>query len=220
MSNDLIHKKMIEIMRRIDSIGKDQRNASQGFNYRGVDDIYNALHYIMADVGVYTTSKILNKSRDERTTKNGAILAFTCLTIEFTFHAEDGSSVSTEVEGEGMDSGDKSSNKAMAVADKYALLQAFKIPTKEAKDPDAESHDITALSPEDIKKADNFCKTIADMPTIQGLETFGKNSAVNIKSLPDALKERVHTAYKSRLKHFREKTAKETEENPFNEEAA
>jgi hypothetical protein len=41
-----------------------------------------------------------------------------------------------------MDSGDKSSNKAMSVAHKYALLQAFCIPTKDIDDPDAETHEV------------------------------------------------------------------------------
>src|SRR5690606_6278200 len=63
------------------------------------------------------------------------------------FHATDGSSVSTEVEGEGMDSGDKSSNKAMAVAHKYAILQAFCIPTEDMPDPDAEVHQPTPKPP-------------------------------------------------------------------------
>ena len=43
--------------------------------------------------------------------------------------------------GEGMDSGDKASNKALAVAFKYACFQVFCIPTEEMKDPDAECHE-------------------------------------------------------------------------------
>ena len=39
-----------------------------------------------------------------------------------------------------MDSGDKATNKAMAIAFKYACFQVFCIPTEEMKDPDAESH--------------------------------------------------------------------------------
>ena len=38
-----------------------------------------------------------------------------------------------------MDSGDKSSNKAMSAACKYALFQVFNIATQELQDPDAES---------------------------------------------------------------------------------
>ena len=42
-----------------------------------------------------------------------------------------------------MDSGDKATNKAMAIAMKYALFQVFCIPTEEMKDPDAETPEPT-----------------------------------------------------------------------------
>jgi hypothetical protein len=53
------------------------------------------------------------------------------------------------VVGEGMDSADKSSNKAMAVAFKYACFQVFCIPTEEMTNDDPD-----AYSPEDSVKAD------------------------------------------------------------------
>jgi hypothetical protein len=52
----------------------------------------------------------------------------------------DGSSVTTVITGEAMDSGDKATNKAMSVALKYALLQMFLIPTDDMRDPDATTH--------------------------------------------------------------------------------
>ncbi len=142
MSDALIHKKMIAILKAAGHIGKDQQNRQQGFRYRGIDDVYNALHDLFGEHGVFCTSEILEKSREERPTSKGGILAFTTLRMKYTFWADDGSNVSSVVEGEGMDSGDKSSNKAMAVAHKYALLQAFLIPTDETKDPDAETHEL------------------------------------------------------------------------------
>jgi hypothetical protein len=136
-----IYGQMAKIMAEITAIAKDKKNQSQGFNYRGIDDVYNALNPLLAKHGVFMTARVIDKVRDERTNAKGTVLAFTCLRIEYTFWADDGSSVSTEVEGEGMDSGDKSSNKAMAVGHKYALLQAFCIPTQGIDDPDAEVHE-------------------------------------------------------------------------------
>lgn len=145
-SSPLIFGKMADILSKIEAIGKDQNNSQQNFKYRGIDDVYNAINPILAEHRVFMTSRIIEKTRDERQTKSGGVLAFTCLRMQYTFWAEDGSSVSTEVEGEGMDSGDKSSNKAMAVAHKYALLQAFCIPTKDIDDPDAETHEVAPKS--------------------------------------------------------------------------
>jgi hypothetical protein len=138
-----IYGKMAAILKEVEAIGKNARNETQKFNYRGIDDVYNALNPLLAKHGVFMTAQVLGKSREERTNKNGTVLAFTTLHMRYRFYADDGSSVETEAEGEGMDSGDKSSNKAMAVAHKYALLQAFCIPTKDIDDPDAEGHEVT-----------------------------------------------------------------------------
>lgn len=138
-----IYALMGKVMAEVGAIGKGSTNQQQGFRYRGIDSVYNALNPILAKNGIFMAPEVLDKTREERTNSKGTVLAFTCLRIRYTFWAPDGSSVSCVVEGEGMDSGDKSSNKAMAIAHKYALLQTFCIPTEEQKDPDAETHEIT-----------------------------------------------------------------------------
>jgi hypothetical protein len=138
---------MIAIMSEIGAIGKNQQNQQQRFNYRGIDDVYNALHTLMAKHKVFNTPEVLEVNREQRTNAKGTILAFVTMRVKYTFHAEDGSTVECVVTGEGMDSGDKASNKALAIAHKYAILQVFCVPTQEIKDPDAESHvTIDALS--------------------------------------------------------------------------
>lgn len=151
-----IHARMVAIMRDLGAIGKDKKNEAQGFKYRGIDDVYNAINPILAKHGVYMAAQIVEKSREERTNHKGTVLAFTCLRMRYRFTAEDGSHVETEAEGEGMDSGDKSSNKAMAVAHKYALLQTFCIPTQDLDDPDAHVHEVSAKpSPAQASHTDN-----------------------------------------------------------------
>lgn len=137
-----IYSAMAGIMNDMVAIGKDKKNQQQGFNYRGIDDAYNALQPIMAKNGVFNTPEVLEKWREERTNSKGTILAFTVLRMKYTFYADDGSHVSCIVEGEGMDSGDKSSNKAMAIAHKYALMQTFCVPTEITDDPDAQVHEV------------------------------------------------------------------------------
>jgi len=161
---------MAEIMKETAAIGKDQKNPQQGFKYRGIDDVYNAMHGVLAKHGVFMTPECLEKTREERVNKNGTVLAFTSLRMKYTFYADDGSSVSCVVEGEGMDSGDKSTNKAMAIAHKYALLQTFCIPTAETKDPDADSHEVSAyITPGQV---DNLAALI---------EETGSNKAAFLK---------------------------------------
>ena len=138
-----IHAAMVKIMKEVEPIAKDRKNQGQGYQFRGIDDCYAALQIVMSNNGVYTTSEILNERTEERQSAKGANLIYRVLTIKWWFHcAEDGSMIDSTTIGEGMDSGDKASNKAMSVSHKYALLQAFCIPTSEPKDPENDSHEI------------------------------------------------------------------------------
>lgn len=134
-----IYQSIADIMQEVPSIGKDKTNKQQGFKYRGIDDVMNAFQPILAKNKVFIVPEVLNQVREERTTKSGGNLIYSICTIKFKFYAEDGSSVEAITIGEGMDSADKATNKAMAVAMKYAMFQVFCIPTEEMVDPDAET---------------------------------------------------------------------------------
>lgn len=138
MEAPLIYGKMIEVMAKVPAIGKDKRNTQQGFNFRSIDQVMNALQNILPSVGVFYLPEVLESSREVRETKSGGKNTYTVLKVKYTFYAADGSSVSAIVQSEGMDSADKSSNKAMSGACKYALFQAFNIATEEMIDPDAD----------------------------------------------------------------------------------
>lgn len=136
-----IYQKINAIMRELPAIGKGKQNKQQGFAYRGIDDVMNALFPLLAKHGVFVVPEVLSTTRTERQSTKGGNLAFTVSTVKYTFYATDGSSVSAVTTGEGMDSADKSTNKAMAAAMKYAMFQTFCIPTEEAAndDPDHET---------------------------------------------------------------------------------
>ena len=134
-----IYQAITDIMSEGYAITKDKRNAQQGFQYRGIDDVLNTFQPLLAKHHVFVVPEVLDQQRQERTTGKGGSLLYSLLRMRYTFYAQDGSSVSAVVVGEGMDSGDKASNKAMSVAMKYAMFQVFCIPTEEMQDPDAET---------------------------------------------------------------------------------
>lgn len=138
-----VHEAIIAVMADLGSIAKEKKNAQQGYNFRGIEDVYNTIHPILSKHGLFSVPTVLDMKREERTTKSGSNLIYTVLTILYTFFADDGSSLSLTVIGEGMDSGDKSCNKAMSVAHKYAFFQMFAIPTQDLDDPDKESFEVT-----------------------------------------------------------------------------
>ncbi len=126
------------IMKEVPAIGKTKQNTKQNYKFRGIDDVMNKLQPIFAKYKLFVVPKVLEQTREERKTSMGGTLLYSICKIKYTFYAEDGSYVEATVIGEGMDSGDKASNKAMAIAFKYALFQVFCIPTEELKDPDKE----------------------------------------------------------------------------------
>lgn len=184
-----------EIMAEIGAIGKTSKNTTQGFMYRGVDAVMNALQPAMVKHKVFVVPEVLEQTREERQSAKGGNLIYSILRVKFTFFADDGSNISAVVIGEGMDSGDKASNKAMSVAFKYACFQVFCIPTEEMKDPDAESHTVTA---KEVGKAEleNFTNKVsqADVKQITDkCEADGINPSVicdkcHVKVLSDMTK--------------------------------
>lgn len=144
MPEGAIYKAIPAIMAEIGSISKDRTNEAQRYKFRGIDDVYNAIHPLLIKHKVFTVPEILEEKDSEVETAKGTRLFYARLKIKYTFFAEDGSFITAVVRGEGMDSGDKASNKAMAVAHKYALIQTFAIPTEDGSDPENESHEVKA----------------------------------------------------------------------------
>lgn len=142
METKLIYNKLLNIMKESGSVAKARKNQSQGYSFRGIDDVMNELHEKFAQNGVFILTDIVNQKREERATKSGGINIYSINTYRFTFMAEDGSFVQSTQIGEAMDSGDKASNKATSVALKYTLLFMFMIPTDDPKDPENESPEL------------------------------------------------------------------------------
>lgn len=161
MSSSLIYEQMAKVMEEVGAIGKDATNKSQGFKYRGIDQVYNALNPLLAKHKIFTMPKVLNSEREERKSNNGGALLYSRVTMEYSFFTTDGSCVTCSVIGEGMDSGDKATNKAMAIAHKYALLQAFCIPTEDMPDPDAECHDVAPQAPKEDERMTKYKELVS-----------------------------------------------------------
>ena len=139
-----IYKAIANVMQDIGAVGKDAVNGDDGYKYRSIDAVMNALNPAMVKNGVIAVPKVIESRREERAKKDGSGLIFSVVKVSYTFYAEDGSSVETIVIGEAMDDGDKSMNKAMSAAYKYACFQTFCIPTGEMIDSEKDSHKALA----------------------------------------------------------------------------
>lgn len=126
-----------------EGLSKDRRNQQQGYQFRGIDDVYNLLCGILAENKLVILPDVEKMEREERHTKSGGVITYTILTVRFKLvSAIDGSFDYVRTVGEAMDSADKSANKAQSAAMKYAELQVFQIPTEGDNDADATTHDV------------------------------------------------------------------------------
>lgn len=136
----MIYAAICGVMEDVGVVGKSDYNKSQGFKYRSIDAVMNALNPAMIKHKIFCTPEVIEQSREERATAKGGTLIYSVYRMRYRFFTTDGSYVDAVVVGEGMDSGDKASNKAMAVAFKYACFQTFCIPTENLMDdPDKET---------------------------------------------------------------------------------
>lgn len=160
---------MPRVMAMVPFIAKTGHNAKQNYAFRGIDEIYKAVQPVFAKLGLFVVPTVMNHVREERTSQSGSVLIYTILTVKHTFYAPDGSSVETVTMGEAMDSGDKSCNKAMSAAMKYAIIEAFCIPCEEPIDTENESHEVapvelaTAQQVREIKSLIATCEISDDV---------------------------------------------------------
>lgn len=146
-----VYKAIAKVQRELAKVGiaKDQRNKQgEGFMFRGIDGVYNALAPLLAEHGLCVLPRMLHRTVTERTSKSGGALFVVVVEAEFDFvSSEDGSRHTVRMFGEAMDSGDKATNKAMSAAYKYAAFQAFCIPTEGSPDADADTHEVLQSAP-------------------------------------------------------------------------
>lgn len=167
--NNLIFKKMSDVMKEIGYVSKDQKNQAQGFKFRGIDQFVNSLYPALCKHGVFMTPRCVSETHEirdvERSSGKKGVDKHVSLLMEYDFYAEDGSKVTVgPLPAEGLDSGDKATNKALSAALKYALIQTFSIPTEDMAEGDLETPEIVTTKPaksEPVKETKLTTKAVA-----------------------------------------------------------
>jgi len=136
----MIEAKLVQVMKDLGAVGKDQTNKFDKYRFRGIDDLYNSLSPHLINHGVVVAPTVLNQWFDSYTTTGGKTEQRVRLLVQYLFRDseksgdEPGASIAAVVIGEGSDRGDKAANKAMSSAFKNAWFQVLCIPTGEKPD--------------------------------------------------------------------------------------
>ena len=175
-----VYTAIAAVMQEISETGiqKDRKNDQQGYSFRGIDDVYNAMAPILAKNGLCILPIVKNREVVERTTARGSVLFYVTVHVDFNLvSAKDGSWHTISVVGEAMDSGDKATNKAMSAAYKYACMQAFCIPTEGDNDADKTTH-------QDIKpKAERKPRVVQQETPFGPVDTPDANAVIGADEL-------------------------------------
>lgn len=135
-----VHAAIVKVadgLRKI-GIGKDRKcNVTNGpqFSFRSIDAVYTALSPLLAANNLYICPRSIQVLSNEvagklRLTR---VLVTYCVTC-----ADDGSSIEVQTLGEGADTSDKGTGKAMSYAYKTLMFQLFCIPLVGQPDTDDE----------------------------------------------------------------------------------
>ena len=129
------------VMGDVQSVRKGERNTQQGYVFRGIDAVVNAVGPAFRKHGVVCVPLLEDVAYNTvEVGKNRSVMRECTVRVRYRFYGPAGDSIECVTIGEAMDSGDKATPKAMSVAYRVALLQALTIPTDEP-DPDAQSYE-------------------------------------------------------------------------------
>ena len=175
----LIASKMAAVLADTQPVEKNGMNQQQGFKFRSIDDTVASVRKALIKHNVAIVPEVVNSEKSTYQTKSGAVMNVSDVLVNYSFIAEDGSSVVATMAGQASDSGDKAVSKALSMAFKYLCFQTFLCGTD--GDPDAE------VAPEAVTPAQAGL-TAADKKRIS---TLGERAGLDKAKLTEAIQEAV-----------------------------
>jgi hypothetical protein len=145
-------------MNEVQGLAKKDRNQAQGFSFRGIDAVMNAVGPALRKAGGFVVPAVRSVRHESLTTAKGSQMNAAYVEVEFSVYGDSGEPISGIVAAEAFDSGDKATAKAMSVAMRTFLLQLLCLPTDEP-DPDSFSYEASKPSRDWVAEADALALT-------------------------------------------------------------
>jgi hypothetical protein len=205
-------------MKEVGAIAKKDKNQAQGFNFRGIDSVVNAVSPALQKYGVIVVPSVEDyEYATVEIGRNRTAMGHVKVKVTYTFIGANGDSIKATVVGEAMDAGDKATAKAMSVAFRTALLQALSLPTDEP-DPDSSSYERS--SAKDVLAPNALLTMITQATTIDSLAEIGQYITTNKDSYNPELLEQFRVKFKEQqanliVPKLEEDTNETTTEEPI-----
>lgn len=213
-----IAQAMNAIMKEVGAIAKKDKNTSQGFNFRGIDSVVNAVSPALQKHGVIVVPSVEDyEYATVEIGRNRTAMGHVKVKVTYTFIGASGDSIKATVVGEAMDAGDKATAKAMSVAFRTALLQALSLPTDE---PDPDSLSYERSSAKDVLAPSAILTKITQATAIDALAEIGQYITTNKESYNPELLEQFRVKFKEQqaniiVPKLEEDTNETTTEEPI-----
>lgn len=164
MSEKTIVQCLTDVMRDVKAVKKEGFNNFGHYNFRGIDDVLNAVGPVFQKHGVVPKPEVTDYRREAVKTTDGKVMTSVVLRMNVHFTGPANDVLTATVWGEAFDCGDKATTKAHSVALRTAILQTLCLPTQEP-DPDEFSYQIGASSgvSDELEKAAEACTTIEEL---------------------------------------------------------
>jgi ERF superfamily len=180
-------ERLVAVQTEVGAVGKGDRNNAQGFNFRGIDAVLNAVSGPLRKHGVLVYPRLVSLDKGTASTAKGSTMNTVVVTVDYIF--TDGvDKIVVNVPGEAFDSGDKAVSKAMSVAYRTALIQTLSLPTDEP-DPDIYSYEEVVPQKTDDEVIAEF-DTFTDVDELKKFwaaqRVNGRSKAVQDKGIAKA----------------------------------
>lgn len=165
---ETVQETITKVMLDVLSIGKNETNSHQKFNFRGIDAVRNAVGPALRRHGLTVMPMKTRKVRSTLPLSSGKTANVVDVTVTYYVSNSWGDALTGEIEAEAFDQGDKATAKAMSVADRSFLLSLLCIPTQDP-DPDTYSYEtlqdsaMSGATPQGLIQLIRAAKTSAEV---------------------------------------------------------
>lgn len=127
-----------KLMAAVGHVEKSRQSEEVPYKFRSIDDVLVRLQPALIELGVTVTISTSDHEHSYRATARGVTVGTARVHVLLRFIAPDGTWLELETDGQGADTSDKATGKAITSAVKYSLLYGLMVPTGDPQlDPDA-----------------------------------------------------------------------------------
>jgi len=162
MTDKKLFKKLVEILREVETIKKSGKNTHQGYQYTTESDLLEVIRPKLVEKGIFLTTSVVSVERVDN---------ITTVITEHEFHdSETGETYKVNSAGQGSDKQDKGIYKAITGSVKYLLWKNFLVESND--DPENDGANPSYVREKSTKPKTGFGNVPKNLGAIEAEEAL------------------------------------------------